>query len=84
MIPRRKETNVCADCKPDACIVDVGDGPDRTINCQRAGEGSEVGEMFLVRLSDGDKTLLQASVQNWKVLLKRNYDIQLFRAKQIA
>ena len=49
MIPRRKETNVCADCKLDACIVDVGDGLDHTINCQRAGEGSEVGEMFLVR-----------------------------------
>jgi len=41
--------NVCADCKPDACIVDVGDRLDRTINCQRAVEGGEVGEMFLVR-----------------------------------
>ena len=35
-------------------------------------------------LSEGDKTLLRASVQNWKVLLKRDFGIQPFRAKQIA
>ena len=35
-------------------------------------------------LSEGDKTLLRASVQNWKVLLKRDYGIQPFRAKQIS
>ena len=40
--------NVCADHKPDACIVDVRDGLDHTINCQCAVEGHEVREMFLI------------------------------------
>lgn len=31
IIPRRKETNVCVDCKPDARIIDVSDGSDPTI-----------------------------------------------------
>ena len=48
MIPRGKETNVCADCKPDACIVDVRYGPDRTINRQCAVKRCEVREMSLV------------------------------------
>ena len=39
---------MCADCKPDACIVDVRYGPDRTINRQYAVKRCEVREMFLV------------------------------------
>jgi hypothetical protein len=30
MISREKETNMCADCKSDACIIDVRGGSNRT------------------------------------------------------
>ena len=35
-------------------------------------------------LSDDDKTLLRTSIQGWKIMLKRDFGIQPFRARQIA
>ena len=39
---------------------------------------------WYISLADADKTLLHTSTENWKILLKRDFEIKSFRIKQLS